>query len=394
MKTLLTILMVVIVVLAFTLFTHINNDQQRSIRTVTTGLRTVEVVYKCNTTGEVIHNEKSTGEYKHNSTIEIIHKYNTTGETIHTHNTTEEIIHTYNTTGEIIHREDIIIYKDNNIKSWLLRDGILNLNKESCKWKTIKPPNARISYDMCLRTYKDIVSKMIDRDGKYDECDVLPSLLDETPETSIKGKLFVDIGANIGYCSLLMASVGAKVLSFEPQPSNLFYFQSSLERSNLYNSIELFPIGLGNEVGNFTMYAQIGNQGNSVIGKRLHDDEFNSALAKTMIPYNISVNTLDNVFARPELTGKVISVLKIDAQGFETNILKGSKSLLSSGRIRIIKLELSIKFLEGQGTSCQEVVDLLTGFGYSITLNGAKFDSSKCNILTRDRMEDIIARLH
>jgi len=52
---------------------------------------------------------------------------------------------------------------------------------------------------------------MIDRDGKYDECDVLPSLLDETPETSIKGKLFVDIGANIGYCSLLMASVGAKV---------------------------------------------------------------------------------------------------------------------------------------------------------------------------------------
>jgi len=142
------------------------------------------------------------------------------------------------------------------------------------------------------------------------------------------------------------------------------------------------------------MYAQVGNQGNSVIGKRLHDDEFNSALAKTMIPYNISVNTLDNVFARPELTGKVISVLKIDAQGFETNILKGSKSLLSSGRIRIIKLELSIKFLEGQGTSCQEVVDLLTGFGYSITLNGAKFDSSKCNILTRDRMEDIIARLH
>jgi FkbM family methyltransferase len=191
-----------------------------------------------------------------------------------------------------------------------------------------------------------------------------------------------------------MASVGAKVLSFEPQPSNLFYFQSSLERSNLYNSIELFPIGLGNEVGNFTMYAQVGNQGNSVIGKRLHDDEFNSALAKKMIPYNISVNTLDNVFARPELTGKVISVLKIDAQGFETNILKGSKSLLSSGRIRIIKLELSIKFLEGQGTSCQEVVDLLTGFGYSITLNGAKFDSSKCNILTRDRMEDIIARLH
>lgn len=283
-----------------------------------------------------------------------------------------------------------IVYKD-SAKSWVLGDGILNVNKESCKWKTIKPPSARIPFDMCLRD-NDLVSNFIERDGKYSDCDALPYILDGTGKKPIKEKLFVDIGANIGYCSLLMAAVGAEVVSFEPQPSNLFYFQSSLDKSYLYNSIELFPIGLGNEVGTFTMYAQVGNQGNSVIGKRIHDEGMNSANAKTMIPHTISINTLDNVFAKPELAGKVIDLLKIDAQGFETNILKGSKSLLSSGRIRIIKMEIDNKFLRGQGSSCQELVDLLIGFGYSISLEGAKFESSNCDN-SKDMMGDIIAQL-
>ena len=140
------------------------------------------------------------------------------------------------------------------------------------------------------------------------DCTILPKLWG--PRTPHHPKqLFVDIGANLGSCSLVMSAHGAHVLSFEPQvdctmkhhsfhddvnshnfwhllsfpptyiyplmtspfpppplplsslqPSNLFYFKSSLSSSYLSNNIQLFPFGLGNITQLVTMYTQDHNQ--------------------------------------------------------------------------------------------------------------------------------------
>ena len=86
---------------------------------------------------------------------------------------------------------------------------------------------------MCLRQYDDLISHEIRVHGVWDDCFPLIHMWKNTLKSSANeyskiDSFFVDVGANIGSCSLMMAAAGVKVIAFEPSPSNLFYFSQSI----------------------------------------------------------------------------------------------------------------------------------------------------------------------
>ena len=123
-----------------------------------------------------------------------------------------------------------------------------------CVEKTIDAYEAKgiEPYKQCIRPGRDLISQVIDRQGRWPDCDMLLSLWDE--DSSGESPLFVDAGANIGSCSLLMLARGARVVAFEPVALNLEYFTRSVLKNPAFQErLELFPIALGDDEGAHTV---------------------------------------------------------------------------------------------------------------------------------------------
>lgn len=217
--------------------------------------------------------------------------------------------------------------------------------------------NRSSSIDMCLRDYPDLISDQIKTDGRWKDCDVNEQLWKALPG---KGDIFVDIGSNIGACTLPMLSRSDvdSVVAFEPNPNNLFYLTSSVLLNTGYRSrFRLFPIGLGEETSKVKIYSQSGNAGNTVLGSQVGNrtyDELNL----------VDVRRLDDIVKMGQMTP--IRVMKMDAQGYEVHILKGADALLSSGSVAAIHFEVQTKWLVAQNTTGLELLSLLISKDYSI----------------------------
>lgn len=155
------------------------------------------------------------------------------------------------------------------------------------------------------------------------------------------GDLTVDIGANIGYMtSILAVRVGAegKVHSFEPHPS---IFQELQSNATNWNSgkrcgrIFLYNAALGSQkgIGKLCIPEHFPrNQGTSYIRPR--DIEFNGQAI------DVSILALDDVIPENESIG----VVKLDVQGYELSVLKGMERLLRERRIRHLVFEEENRF--------------------------------------------------
>jgi FkbM family methyltransferase len=122
---------------------------------------------------------------------------------------------------------------------------------------------------------------------------------------------FLDIGANIGYFSLLAASrAGVNVLAFEPQFWVADLLRKSAAHNKLSNLIRVEALALSNERGISKMTSCPGNAGHSQLA------DSNEADVQS---FDVSVIPLDT-WMEDNPTGK-ISVCKIDTEGAELQVL-------------------------------------------------------------------------
>lgn len=233
---------------------------------------------------------------------------------------------------------------------------------DTCHWKHVQPKNSDVGFEMCLRE-NDLLSNIIRRYGSLEDCDVL---LDVWKKRVYDG-LFVDAGANIGTCSLLLAANGANVVAFEPQPSNLFYFEESIRRSSarMKELIDVRRVGLGNQTGIHTIFAQRGNEGNSVIDIPIAGQDKDSANMKKR-SFTIKVETLDDMLWPEGAVMPTVALLKIDVQGYEHNVLMGARRLIDRGAIKVIRFELSSRYLSKQGSSALDVCLFLERYEFKL----------------------------
>jgi len=154
------------------------------------------------------------------------------------------------------------------------------------------------------------------------------------------GETAVDIGANIGYMTSLMASkVGktGKIWAFEPHSE---IFEELLSNINhWYNSknwpqINAQQIALSNQNGNGRL-----NLANEFLKNRGIGTLESISLDNSLItPCSVTLAKLDE---RTEIlaTSGQIEVLKIDVEGHELKVLEGASELISKQKIRDIIFE-------------------------------------------------------
>jgi FkbM family methyltransferase len=140
------------------------------------------------------------------------------------------------------------------------------------------------------------------------------------------GDLFVDVGANIGSYSILAGSCqGVNVLAFEPIPSTFYWLQKNIKINALDNQVSAINIGLAEQ--------------KDTINFSLNLDILNHILLKNEKNFpsiEIDVQTLDNV-----LKEKNPTVIKIDVEGYESQVLAGAQNIINNPSLIAVIVELN-----------------------------------------------------
>jgi FkbM family methyltransferase len=167
--------------------------------------------------------------------------------------------------------------------------------------------------------------------------------------------VFVDIGANLGWYSLLATSLNSnsEVFAFEPMNSVREKFQENLNR-NGYNKTHVESCALGAHPHSAQMWSYSGNDGMHTF----HPIEEWDAKPGYKVKIEV-LNRYTALFCEPTLP----ILVKIDVEGSEMDILKGGTSLLQLENVQMI-IEVNEKMLLTGGTSAKELFAFLRSFGF------------------------------
>jgi FkbM family methyltransferase len=140
------------------------------------------------------------------------------------------------------------------------------------------------------------------------------------------GDWFFDVGANVGSYTLLACSVrGARGVAVEPIPDTFRRLVDNLRLNRLDERVEAINCGLGAEEGLLRFSA-----GEDTMNHALAPGE--SAAGAVEMP----VSKLDTL-----TLGRVPALIKIDVEGFETQVLRGAHATLAMPGLKAVIMELN-----------------------------------------------------
>jgi FkbM family methyltransferase len=144
----------------------------------------------------------------------------------------------------------------------------------------------------------------------------------ETISAHLSDAIVLDIGANVGHHSFVFASLGWRVLAFEPNPALWPIIEAKIEAAK-FADIQLHTVGLGDrdEIRGF----QIPDEWNSGTGRFLARNA-----DRVDIDQWLPVRHGDDYLAGHGVSK--VDVLKIDIQGFERHALKGLSGTIGRNR--------------------------------------------------------------
>ena len=137
-----------------------------------------------------------------------------------------------------------------------------------------------------------------------------------------KNMVVYDIGANIGYISLLFAKQTGKsgqVFAFEPLPENCSRLEKNIALNNLENSITLIQAAVIDKSGSTTFMVHKSGAMGKAVGSKGRDEEY---LMQIIVP---AVSLDDFVFTQNNPPPKLI---KMDIEGGEVLAIKGMQRTL------------------------------------------------------------------
>ena len=189
----------------------------------------------------------------------------------------------------------------------------------------------------------------LDRFGVWEEMET--RLLERLLEP---GGVLVDVGANIGYFSLLAAKLGAaRVISFEPCPNTHDMLLRNVAYNGFGSVIAAWKTALGDSEGELRFTVDRGPK-NYVVSQPTPDSDRQCIVS-------VPVTTLDAFTAAHPLDR--IDVLKVDIEGYEERFLRGAAGTL--GRLRPpVMMEVQENLLGRHGSAPQAVFNLMTELGY------------------------------
>ncbi len=203
-------------------------------------------------------------------------------------------------------------------------------------------------------------------------CDAVPWLDRIEPLISSNDIVF-DIGANIGVVTNWFAHRCQHVHAFEPHPDNFEKIKSQKKLRNM-NNITVHDIALGKEKSRMQLHVK------EFHGHHSLGDVVSS---QTVGKIEVNVRTVDAI--SEELKIDKINFMKIDVEGFESDVLRGASRLLQNKKIDYILFELQDTILHSINRTSKEVFQIIFDAGYQIIdLNGNSIVDSTSTISNGD----------
>lgn len=144
-----------------------------------------------------------------------------------------------------------------------------------------------------------------------------------------RGSTVVDVGANVGFFTLLAAKLCGKegrVFSFEPEPTSFSLLRRSVDKNN-FDNVRPFQKCISNaDTPQLLHLSATHNKGLHSIARDLG--------GPSILVQSTKLDTLASTFGLNS-----IDLLKIDAEGAEPEVLEGASSLLAGSRVRNIIME-------------------------------------------------------
>jgi len=186
-----------------------------------------------------------------------------------------------------------------------------------------------------------------------------------------EGDIVFDIGANIGYYTLLFAKlVGntGKVFAFEPDPTNFAILKKNIE-TNGYQNVTLIQKAISDKTAKIRLYLCNYNNGMH----RIYDSTFCDDSVE------IESVRLDD-FLDSIVFDSMINFIKIDVEGAEFESLQGMKSILKKNISPKILLEFAPFALQECGYAPKNLLLFLKNLGFELNEIDSKGNLLKIDI--------------
>jgi len=172
--------------------------------------------------------------------------------------------------------------------------------------------------------------------------------------------VFVDVGAHIGYYSLKAAAVlgpGGRVIAIEPNPPTVLELRDNIAASRA-TTIHVAPVACADSESTLVLYASPrANTGQTSLSRA------NAAQSGVIASeYHVRTRPLDAIVADEGV--KRVDVIKIDVEGAEMLVLKGSGRTLDRFH-PVVMVELIESQLRAMGTSVAEVRAFFAAHSYA-----------------------------
>lgn len=175
---------------------------------------------------------------------------------------------------------------------------------------------------------KDLIQKEIVEKKNW-EPNLTKVMYELYKEDQREDKIFMDCGANIGFFSLLMASMGANVVSIEMDETLCKELKKNFKLNHFKNYI-IFNNALSN-VGGDTLYFE----------QRSKNNRGSQLIVESKTSHKTESVTLDQVIN--ELKANSIFLMKLDIEGYEIKALEGLVDNFNKINYFIIELAKKIK---------------------------------------------------
>ena len=190
--------------------------------------------------------------------------------------------------------------------------------------------------------------------GEYE-----PKLVKSCLQHLNRNKDVIDIGANIGFYSVLFAQeINKRVLSVEPTQNALKRLRQNIKLNNVESKVEIFEGVVSDHNGTLKIKSVVGKEEYSTICNPVHE----SIGQQQILEEEVECITLDDLIEKYQLSPGFI---KMDVEGAEMLVFKGAMKTLTKHRPIIIS-ELTDELLRKNGSSAAEIIELIVSANYKV----------------------------
>lgn len=162
--------------------------------------------------------------------------------------------------------------------------------------------------------------------------------------------LFVDIGANVGsYTVLASSAIGARTMAFEPIPSTFDWLKRNVAVNGVTEHVRLYNMGVGSKKG-CLLFTENQDTTNHVVVSNSNEESVGNI--------KVEVDTLDQF-----LGVDTPALIKIDVEGFETEVLSGAHRVLGLQSTCAVIMEIngsSVRY----GYSDENILQRMMSYGF------------------------------